>query len=335
MSRIAYALGAVLSAGWIACGVGSASGSVPTWALVWVHVDARISDSTGIHILESRSSPRPVARGGRGYFQPSWSPDGTEVAFTRRSGVYVVARDGSRLRRVASGSWEAVVWSPGGRLLALANSRGVSVVPVDGNTPRRVLSSTGVVSWSSDDRLVCQCGTRIVAVDVDGTDFIVLATTRRDGVLGAASSSSDGALVAFGRRCWRTPIAGQDLYCALAVERADGSGVRTLIPYRRGDEAGPLGDTRPLWIPGTHRLLVLEWNKRGFVDVDADTGARRVVRAGTGWGVVVLGDGTFAYLDTVRETERMMLLVVDRSGRVLVRRPVPPSFFEDAAIYLG
>jgi hypothetical protein len=90
----------------------------------------------------------------------------------------------------------------------------------------------------------------------------------------------------------------------------------------------------PLWIPGTHRLLVVEWNRRGFVSVDADTGAIQVVKPGHGWHVVVMGDGTFAYLNHASAPDRM-LFVVDPEGRLLVRRPVPAEGAYNAAIYLG
>jgi hypothetical protein len=221
-------------------------------------------------------------------------------------------------------------------LLALESSRGlVSIVPLGGGTPRQIVCPYFV--WSGDERLLCSHRDSWVGVNVDGSDRVVLATSRRDGLLGGASSSSDGTLVAFGRRCWDTPIGG-DEYCALAVVRADGSGLRTLIPYRRGDYGGPTGLNRPVWIPGTHHLLDVEWGSRArFADVDADNGAQRVVLIhDVGQPVAVRGDGTFAYLEPIGccNAPPIVLKVVDPDGRMLVRRRVS-AVPESADIYLG
>lgn len=99
---------------------------------------------------------------------PAWSPDGSgTIAFSSNRGgvdshLYLMARDGSDVRRLTFGDDEAVPdWSPDGRLIAYAGfSRGnadIWVIEADGSNRRR-LTRGGTFEytprWSPDGRWI-------------------------------------------------------------------------------------------------------------------------------------------------------------------------------------
>ena len=132
---------------------------------------------------------------------PSWSPDGKRIAFTRFSAcharkyspaapgspgncghgdLWIMNRDGSRQRRLTRTRASDVNpgWSPNGRWIAFdsvdARGRaGVSLVRVDGRS-RRVLSpslETGDPAWSPDGRRLAFTAARgLTTVRPDGRD---------------------------------------------------------------------------------------------------------------------------------------------------------------------
>jgi TolB protein len=83
--------------------------------------------------------------------QPSWSPDGRRIAFvgwdfleSGRSAIYVVNRDGSRLRRVTRSTFAtgAPAWSPDGGWIAFQKEGGLHLVRPDGSGLRPVPGTT-------------------------------------------------------------------------------------------------------------------------------------------------------------------------------------------------
>ncbi len=92
---------------------------------------------------------------------PSWSPDGTKVAFTSRSAVYVADADGAHAHRLASG-W-APVWAPDGRHIAFLRGDVAELYVMDakGSDVHQVTASSGGhgyvelrPSWSPDGRRI-------------------------------------------------------------------------------------------------------------------------------------------------------------------------------------
>jgi Tol biopolymer transport system component len=102
---------------------------------------------------------------------PVWAPDGSRIAFVRRSGIWVIRSDGGRPRRVAAAPVmqhrpSSLAWSPTGKHLAYISGRGLYVARVDGRSTKRI--AAGAVCcrdiflsppvWSRDGRRLYYSG---------------------------------------------------------------------------------------------------------------------------------------------------------------------------------
>jgi Tol biopolymer transport system component len=182
----------------------AASGDPQRWELFSV-----AADGTG---------QRQITNGGQGIvrnIQPSWSPDGSTIAFLREvssdGGIYVVRPDGAELHRVAATkatfySGAEPAWSPDGSRIAYTNGvnsgksrygpppgQEIFVVDADGLNERRLtelapkLVADGSPTWSPDgDQIVFRRGATgsLVTMNPDGT--CESALTDRNAI-GAAS----------------------------------------------------------------------------------------------------------------------------------------------------
>ena len=103
---------------------------------------------------------------GEGGYWPSWSPDGSRIAFTslRRHGIWVMSADGTGLRRVTTSRSidSQPTWSPDGRRLAFARNipgyhTDIFVVGVDGKGVRRLTANRGAdfdPDWAPNGNLI-------------------------------------------------------------------------------------------------------------------------------------------------------------------------------------
>jgi Tol biopolymer transport system component len=154
--------------------------------------------------------------------QPSWSPDGTRVAFIGiaggnvRSDVYVIGRDGRGLTNLTAPDDEPgyafPAWSPSGTLIASGSELGgpttnhevYSVTPALGGATQHVATSTaiGPISWSHDGRW--------------------LAIDDRDSAIVARADGSAQHIVAAGACCgvWSP----RTLRLAVSIEHTSGYG---------------------------------------------------------------------------------------------------------------
>ena len=203
------------------------------------------------------------------YSGQSWSPDGTQLAFTsNRSGnaiynIFVMNADGSNIRSVVENSTNefASSWSPDGRKILFQTKRSnettwdIYVVNINGSD-EKVLINTDMEEqlpvWSPDGtKFAYQAGHLGQGIDIyianaDGTGAMRL--TDGNGTLHSAPAwSPDGTQIAFESNRHqppptgtRTPLAQYEIY----VMNQDGSNMRRLTSSQ------PLEALRhPTWSP--------------------------------------------------------------------------------------
>jgi TolB protein len=186
------------------------------------HQDVWTINADGTDLTRLTHSPGPD-------FDPSWSPDGTQIAFrSERHGVpeiWLMNADGSGEHRLAAGLSPA--WSPDGSTIALSGAHGLSLIDANGSHPQTLPHTEGgeYPSWSPD-------GTRIAfnsnlsgdhvmyIVRADGSQVVDLTRT---GEGWQVAWSPDGRSILFTSHRDRA-----DGYTDVYVMRPDGSGVRRL-----------------------------------------------------------------------------------------------------------
>jgi Tol biopolymer transport system component len=222
----------------------------------------------GIVLIDPSGRNKRILTRHRGWLDedPTWSPDGSRIAFKRTKNeyrsfqIYVKRVAGGPARRLTDGRFdEYPAWSPDGRVIVFNSMGGLKAIRPDGSGERRMarLRGAGEVDWSPD-------GSRITFTR-DGW----VRVARRDGtrerrvVRGrAADWSPDGRKLAY-----MPPRGG------VATIGANGRERRFLT-----------NGMLPAWSPDGKRIAFQRWplNRPFTVWVMSAEGRhiRRVTRAG-------------------------------------------------------
>jgi len=216
-------------------------------ALAWSPDVSRIAFSSysggnpGISVINVDGTGLALLYNGGG--DPSWSPDGSKIAFP---GVHVMNADGTGVRELTDnvGSASCPVWSPDGREIAflgqdLGNDGGVYgtwyifVVSADGSELVHLANSAGIAGcpqWSPDgSRVLFGASDVIHVINEDGTGLRTLPTGSD------ARWSPDGTKIVFSQN--------PDGLNHIWVMNADGTGQTQLTHALSG------ADVRPAWSP--------------------------------------------------------------------------------------
>jgi WD40 repeat protein len=175
--------------------------------------DFRPWTAARIFTIRSDGADRRLLRTGTtNAFNPSWSPDGTQIVFATwrqpvevvqwettipakhvRSSIYVVGLDGSGRRLVAHDA-ATPDWSPDGATIAYDSPDGVKLVSplgADLTPPAGRIAPPGVPSWSPD-------GAQIAVGTKDGTMLVDTAAWSHT----LATAQAPGTLFGLGRPAW-------------------------------------------------------------------------------------------------------------------------------------
>ena len=137
-----------------------------------------------INVLTLSGSGHTTVRTSTLAFWPSWSPDGTRLAYatgllrpTKRTEIYTIALDGSHKRLVATGG-TAPAWSPDGRRIAYQARCGIRLVTPAGKDVTPAVTSCGAIGrsappmWSPDGtKLAFETKAGVYVVDANGGDL--------------------------------------------------------------------------------------------------------------------------------------------------------------------
>jgi Tol biopolymer transport system component len=230
-------------------------------------------DADGTQLTRLTHSPWPE-------FDPSWSPDGTQIAYRSEPNgepeIWLMKRDGTDQRRLTAGLSPA--WSPDGSLIAFSGTKGLTVIRPDG-TGRRVLPHTEggeYPSWSPDGSRIAFTSNvmrqhTMCIARADGSKVVDLS---RVGEGWQMDWSPDGRSIIFTSRRDHP-----DNYTDLYAMRPDGSAVRRLT-HR-------LGQT-PAWSPDGDHIV---FSAPGLFVMDPD-GSNVTALPTPGLGETTLPDWT-------------------------------------------
>ncbi len=202
-------LAAALVAAVLVLGHGAAGATpAPRWIVFSGHLEGTTANPPQLlRVRTDGTGLREITSGVKAAIQPTFTPDGKQVVFTRLgSGVFRVSVDGSGLRRLTSGGRDIYpVPSPDGKLVAFLRpvkaAWRLHVVPLAGG-PARILKQAppaGRASWTRDGKaMLIPSGGDLIRVDArTGRPLAYGGLTLDIQTTQDATVSPDGRTVAY------------------------------------------------------------------------------------------------------------------------------------------
>lgn len=261
------------------------------------------SSGGNIYTMTGDGVPKKITNG----IDPSWSPDGTQIAFTRwyePVGLYVINADGTNEARVWNGQrFQSPRWNPDGKRIAFTQPKGqidditscfgtrcFTVAPdtkwkigvvelnkvLDSDTTKSVLTEPQcsnhcfAPAWSTDGRYIVYADAAVGIMNTDTMTHSIWTMFNRTPKVESPSYSPDGAKLAF-------QLAQHDHWELAVMNLADGSVAQITQPdplnFRR------VNNVAPTWSPDGKQILFLSdrHGKWEFYLVNADGTSKRQV----------------------------------------------------------
>jgi TolB protein len=208
---------------------------------------------------------------------PSWSPDGRKMAFTRGKaalfrqsedaesfGTYVMSNDGTALTKLADDTGVSIAWSPDGKKIVFSTGRNIYVMNADGtgrssldpytDEPPSVDSNTdepSSVDWSPDcKKIAFSTAEGINVINADGSNLkrlrpIELTPGVYSGFYDDPAWSPDGKQIAY--------VHGdEESIDTIYVMNANGAAETQVTNYENGETGSSLSS--PTWSPDGERI---------------------------------------------------------------------------------
>ena len=209
---------------------------------------------------------------------PSWSPDGTKIAFDFHSRIHVMNADGTNIIQLTNHNKFGGIqpaWSPDGRKIAFLGEweewggPDIYVMNADGTNPVQLTKHPAQdqePAWSPDGRQIAFWSDRfgnwqarfatakICVMDADGRG-LPRRLTRGPGDEYSPSWSPDGQKIAF----WSDRSGKGDIY----VMNTDGSNVTNLTNH-------PASDLYPAWSPDGSQIAFTSDRDSDNPDINSD-----------------------------------------------------------------
>ncbi len=259
---------------------------------------------------------------------PSWSPDGTKIAFTsHRDGnweIYVMDADGSNPINITNndGYYNLPSWSPDGTQIAFTSHRDgnyeIYVMDADGSNPTNITNDAdwdSVPSWSPDGTQIAFTSNRdgtdeIYVMDADGSNPTNI--TSNEAYDTYPSWSPDGTKIAF--------MSLRDGNWEIYVMDADGSGQTRITNNDASDDA-------PAWSPDGTKIAFVS-SRDGNDDIyvmDADgSGQTRITNNDASDDAPAWSpDGTkIAFVSSRDGNDDIYVMDADGSNQINITNPL-------------
>jgi hypothetical protein len=172
--------------------------------------------------------------------EPTWSPDGSKIAFVRDSQIYVMNADGTNQTPLTSNSSgnSNPAWSPDASKLTFVSFRDgngqIYTMNVDGSNQTRLTNNSlddNEPAWSPDgSKIVFNRNSNIYVMNADGSNQEQLTDSANDS---NPSWSPDGTQIAFAT--FRDPQGDNEIY----LMNADGSSQTNITNFPTAQDFEP------------------------------------------------------------------------------------------------